>query len=177
MIKAGEFPPFLAGPGYQQPQLFTSARTWVQGDTALTVAEADALVARLKSEGFVALLNEPLGSPTAGQDAASWVMQLGSAAAARAELAANVRDAASTSNPPVSTFTPFSVSAIPGARGYHLGGTGGQAIGDNIAFADGPFLYAIGDGWETTLKSPPPRSALIEAATRLYKRVHGHPAG
>ncbi len=42
-------------------------------------------------------------------------------------------------------------------------------------FADGPFVYVIGNGWVPGAKSAPPRSALIAAVTRLYGRVHGHP--
>ena len=37
----------------------------------------------------------------------------------------------------------------PGAHGYHLGGTAGSFEGDNIEFADGPFLYLVGNGWRS----------------------------
>jgi hypothetical protein len=42
-------------------------------------------------------------------------------------------------------------------------------------FADGPFVYLIGNGWTVGTKNPPPRSALVAAVTKLYRRVHGHP--
>ena len=106
----------------------------------------------------------------------SWVMQLGSAASARAELAAGVRHFQTRKAPPKSTCTAFSVAGIPGARGFHLGGTDSPYEGDNIEFADGPFLYLVGEGWKRGMKNPPPRTALIAAATKLYKRVHGQPA-
>jgi hypothetical protein len=99
-------------------------------------------------------------------------MQLASAASARAELAAVLRD---TKHHFRSIFTAFSAPVIPGARGYHVGGPGNPSAGDNLLFADGPFLYLVGQGWAYGIKNPPSRSGLIAAATSLYKRVHGHP--
>ena len=65
-------------------------------------------------------------------------------------------------------------SASAGAHGYHVAG-GGQ-FGENILFADGPFLYLAGEGWSAGANNPPTRAGLIAAVTKLYKRVHGHPA-
>lgn len=90
-------------------------------------------------------------------------MQLGSAASARAELAAEVRYAKLTQ-------LTFRVSTIPGAVGF--GGSGGE----NIVFADGPFLYLVGNAWSGSTHNPK-HTALIEATTKLYQRVHGHPMG
>jgi hypothetical protein len=68
----------------------------------------------------------------------------------------------------------FRVSAIPGAVGF--GTAVGNAGGENIVFADGVFLYLVGNGWSGSAHNPR-RAALIGAATKLYMRVHGHPAG
>jgi hypothetical protein len=67
----------------------------------------------------------------------------------------------------------FPVGGIPDARGYHLAGSGSG--GDNVVFADGPFVYLVGVGWSAKAKNTPTRAQLIAAATRLYKRLHGHP--
>jgi hypothetical protein len=124
-------------------------------------------------EGFVALLSRQLGTRTkVSFGGLSWVMQLRSAAAARAELAANVRDAKDTTKPPF-TYAPFAVTAIPDAHGYHLAGGGGS--GDNVVFADGPFVYLVGVGSSGKTSSGPTRAQLIAAAKRLYTRVRGHP--
>jgi hypothetical protein len=174
VIQRGEFPPFLALPG-QATTLYKSPKQWVSGDTHFTPAQASARLARFRREGFVAVLRRQLGTPTQEPwGGLSWVMQLGSASSARAELAANVRDEQSGSKPPKSTYTAFRVNGIPGARGYHLTSPG--SAGDNVVFADGPFVYFVGFGWSAKTKDMPTRTQLIAAATRLYKRVRGRPA-
>jgi hypothetical protein len=174
VIQQGEFPPFLALPG-QSTKLFTSAAKYVQGDVSLSAPEATAKIARLQREGFRAILIRQLGTrqqePFAGL---SWAMQLGSAASARAEIVANVRNAKATAKPPKSTYAAFSVVTIPDAHGYHVSDSGGS--GDNVVFADGPFVYLVGIGSAGTTRTGPTRAQLIAAAKRLYKRIHGHPA-
>lgn len=171
VIQPGEFPGFLALPG-QATALYKSPKQWVSLDRSLTPAQASAQLARLRREGFVAVLSRQLGTATREPwGGLSWVMELGSAASARAELAANAREA-STSKPPVSS-TAFRVSGIPGARGYHLAGPGGA--GDNVVFADGRFVYLVGFGWSARPKNTPTRAQLLAAAARLYKRTRGHP--
>ena len=176
VIQRGELPgfgPFRPG---GDSTLHKSARQWVSGDRSFTAAQASAEVARLRREGFKGVLVEQLGSLTRYWAGLSWVMPLGSAASARAELAANVRHFEDTNRPPKFTYAAFPVSPIPGARGYHLDGTaGGGFEGDNVLFADGPFLYLVGNGWTRGMTNTPPRSALIAAATKLYRRGHGHP--
>ena len=36
-------------------------------------------------------------------------------------------------------------------------------FGDNVYFADGNFLYLVGQGWSSRDKKPPTRAALIAA--------------
>ena len=82
-------------------------------------------------------------------------MQLNSDPSARAELRANVREAASRSKPPARTYKTFPVAGIPGARGYQLTSAGGA--GDNIVFADQQFLYFVGFGWSGKAQNRPTR--------------------
>jgi hypothetical protein len=173
VIQPGEFPGFLALPG-QSTTLYKNPRQWVSVDTTLTAAQVSARTARMRGEGFVAVLSRQLVTQTPKPwGGLSWVMQLNSDPSARAELRANVREAASTSKPPARSYTAFSVSGIPGARGYHLTSPGG--VGDNVVFADGQLLYFVGFGWSGKAQNRPTRAQLLAAAARLYKRTHGHP--
>jgi hypothetical protein len=161
LLTRGEF----AGFTLEAPKSFKTAKAWVAGTTSLTPAQAQAQVARLTREGFKELLAEFLDDAQGPRNGLSYVMQLGSAASARAELVAQVRYEKATQAP-----LTFRVSTIPGAVGF--GGDGGE----NIVFADGPFLYLVGNAWEARSTHNPRHAALIEAATKLYQRVHGHPA-
>jgi hypothetical protein len=171
VIQPGEFPGFVA---YRPPTLFKTPQQWVGPvGKGLTRAQASAQIARLRAEGFVAVADRQLGTPTnVPWGGLSWAIQLGSATAAKAELAAEVRDTKNTAKPPAS-YAAFAVSGITGARGYQLVGPSGG--GDNVQFADGPFVYLVAFGWTGNPKNRPTRANLIAAATRLYKRVHGHP--
>ena len=46
-------------------------------------------------------------------------------------------------------------------------------FGDNVYFADGNFLYLVGQGWSSRDKKPPTRAALLAAVQKLYARVRG----
>lgn len=151
---------------------FKTAKAWVASGPHPTVAQTSAEIARLRREGFVAVLSEFLDRGSARGSGVSWVMQLGSAASARAELKVDLTENKAASG---GSFSAFSVPAIAGARGYRV--SGGGSGGENIFFADGPFLYLVGQGWSSADKNPPTRAGLITAAMTLYRRVHGHPAG
>jgi hypothetical protein len=161
LLRAGDFPGFTL----EAPRSLKTAKAWVAGDTSLTPAQAGAQVARLTREGFKEVLVEYLDDTQGPRNGVSFVMQLGSAASARAELAAEVRYEKAYHAP-----LTFQVSTIPGAVGF--GGSGGE----NVVFADGPFLYLVGNAWGARSTRNPRHAALIEAATKLYQRVHGHPA-
>lgn len=172
LIQPGGFPGLLSEPG-QSTTYYTSPSKWAAIDKGLSSSLKDARTARFRREGFVALLARHLRAPTNKPwTGLSWVMQLGSTASARAELAANVREAAAA-EPPIK-YTPFTVTGIPDAHGYRF--TGLEGVGENLVFADGPFVYLVGCGGELGQKGAPTRTELIAAAGRLYKRVHGHPA-
>jgi hypothetical protein len=161
LLQRGEFPGFTL----EAPKSFKAAKAWVAGDTSLTPAQVRAQVARLTREDFKEVLSEFLDDAQGPRTGLSTVMQLGSAASARAELAAEVRYEKAYHAP-----LTFRVSTIPGAVGFGGGG------GENIVFADGPFLYLVGNAVLGSTTHNPRHAALIEAATKLYQRVHGHPA-
>jgi len=171
VLRSGELAGFRPDHGIAK---YPSAALWVQSDPTLSSAQRAAEVARLRREGFKGLVQQ-FYAHGATQEGVSWVMQLGSAAAARAELAVSFDKYRTQDIAMGARFTPYAVAGIPGARGYGLRG-GGQA-GENVFFTDGPFLYLVGVGWPTAGAHQPTRAGLIAAATRLYRRVHGHPAG
>jgi hypothetical protein len=169
LIEQGEFAGFRPE---SKTQSFSTAKAWVGGGPHPTAAQRPAEIARLHREGFVAVLAEFLDRGSARGSGLSWVMQLGSAASARAELKVDLMENKAASG---GSFSAFPVPAIPGARGYRV--SGGGSGGENIFFVDGPFLYLVGQGWSSGDKTPPTRAGLIAAVKKLYTRVHGHPAG
>jgi hypothetical protein len=165
VIQQGEFKPFAPAGSH----LTTDAKEWVASDTSLSSAERAADVAELEHNGFKAILFEQLAVASSQQAGLCYVMQLGSSAQARAQLAAVVGDERNQSR----SYEAFPLTGIPGAVGFHLLG-GGSFEGDNIVYADGPYLYLVGQGWGVNVRPAAPRAALVAAAQRLYKRVHGH---
>jgi hypothetical protein len=169
LIERGEFRGFTL----EAPTSYKTAKAWVARGPHIRAAQPGAEVARLTREGFKGLLAEFLDSAQGRGSGLSWVMQLGSAASARAELAAEFRELKAQGQ----AAETFRVRAVPGAVGFGGGPPAEQGFGgENIAFADGSFLYLVGNGWSGSTHNPK-HAALIEAATRLYTRVHGHPAG
>jgi hypothetical protein len=172
LIESSEFPGFVSVSG-QSTTLDKTPQQWESGSSD-TTAQSATDIARLRKEGFVAVVARQLGTPAQEPwGGLSWVMQLGSPKEALSELAADVEEEKSTTKSP-DTYQPFQVSGIPNARGYRLGG--GSGTGYNVVFADGPFLYLLGFGWSGKPRNPPTQAQLIAAATKQYKRVHGHPA-
>jgi hypothetical protein len=167
LIEAADFAGYVPEPS---PKAYRSARNWDSLDTGLTAAQVSADVARLHREGFKQVLVEYLDRAPAKQNGVSWVMQLGSPAAARAELAASLAED-KAQNP--GTFLAYAVPGIAAARGYRVSGNG--FIGENVLFADGPFLYLVGEGWTAGQRNAPTRAELVAAVMKLYERVHSHP--
>jgi hypothetical protein len=158
------FGPF--GPAHVQT-FRTPAAFLAAYQQAATPSQVTEWVALLRREGFVAVAAEQLGSLKANRGGLSWAMELGSPAAAKSELAKQVRS--DESHGPVARFV---VGGVPSAVAFRLGTT--SSGGDNILFSDGRFLYFVGDGWSPGGR--PARAALIAAAQTLYKRVRGHAA-
>jgi hypothetical protein len=169
LIEQGEFAGFRPE---SKTHSFSTAKAWVAGGPHSTAPQTSAEIARLHREGFVAVLAVFLDRGSARGSGLSWVMQLGSAASARAELKVDLMENKAASG---GSFAAFPVPAIPGAQGYRV--SGGGSVGENIFFADGPFLSLVGQGWSSGDKTPPTRAGLIAAVKKLYARVHGHPAG
>lgn len=167
LIQPGDFAGYIPEPS---PKDYRSARTWVGLDTSLTPPQVNADVARLQREGFKEVLVEYLDRAPAKQNGVSWVMQLDSPAAARAELAASLAEYRRNAG---GTFSVYSVPGIAAARGYRVSGNG--FIGENILFADGPFLYLVGEGWTPGQRNAPTRADLVAAVTKLHERTHNHP--
>jgi len=166
LLRPGELAGFKADLGLAH---YPSAALWVQSDPQLTPAQRASELARLRREGFKGLDQRFYAHGTT-QEGVSWVMQLGSAASARAELGSSLAKYRSQDVASGATFTPWRMTRIPGARGFRLSG-GGQ-IGENVFFTDGPYLYLVGVGWAVGEPHAPTRAGLIAAATRLYTRVH-----
>ncbi len=164
LIERGDFAGFTPA---SRATVYTSAKAWVALDPRPAPPFAAGQTARLKREGFKRVVMEFLFHGKRPQEGVSWAMQLGSAAAARAELGAVLRDERALDG---GTFSTFAGSGVPGARGYRELGNNGS--GENLLFADGPYLYLVGQGWGPTEKVPS-HAALLAAVRKLYGRVHG----
>ena len=172
VLRTGELTGFKR---FGPPTAFIRARAWVSSGTGLTLKEVAARTARLRREGFAALLSQQL-APTRGsrdRGGLSWVMRLKSPAAARNELAAIRRYSQTDGKGLGRSFKAFPVPGIPRAQGFRLKRPG--LVGDNVVFADGPFVYLVSTRWETYARRPPARANLIGAARKLFRRVHGSP--
>lgn len=172
LIERGEFAGFRPEPGLAR---YSTAQLWVQADPQLTAARRIAQLARLRREGYKGLVQEFLDRRGVKGAGVSWVMRLGSPASARTELTASLNGYKTEDAAKGASFSPFAVKGVPGARGFELSGAG--QIGENVFFADGPFLYLVGQGFAMTDTNPPTRAGLITAVKKLYQRVHGRPAG
>ena len=159
VLRGGE----LAGMKPNGPaHVVVGASAWVtSGGFAPLAPKAE--IARLRTLGFVAGVNENLITPgNQNRYGLSAVQQFSSAKSATAELAF-----VSTSEP--RTF--FPVHGIPGARGFEQ--ISDQSSGRNVAFADGDYYYIVGAGWGGGSSNAVSRSMLAAAAVVLYHLVHG----
>jgi hypothetical protein len=171
LIEPGDF----AGFRPESPtHSFKSAKAWVDSGPHVSAVQTSAEIARLHREGFVVVLSEFLDRGSARGNGLSWVMQLGSAASARAELKVVITENKAQTTARGGSFSAFSVPAIPGAQGCRVSG---GTVEKNISFADGPFLYLVGQGFSSADKNQPTRAGLISTVTSLYRRVHGHAPG
>jgi hypothetical protein len=140
-------------------------------NTGLTPTQASAQTVRLRREGFERALVAYLDRGHVRQTGVSWVMRLGSPGSARAELAAVFREYRAENVAHGGSVSTYSVAAAPGARGYHVTGPGTDD--ENVLFADGPFLYLVGEAWPTGAYGAAARAGFVAGVTKLYRRVHG----
>lgn len=145
--------------------VFATVQKWLSNpNDQQSAAQAAAEKAMLTRQGFKtgAVENLTGPSPNAGL---SIVEQFRAARAARAALAFYVSQ---FKNPKAQsadgTYASFSVSGIPGAVGFTLGGASGGA---NIAFARGAYYYLVGREGGTRAD----RAGLAAAARHLYRRM------
>jgi opacity protein-like surface antigen len=146
---------------YGQHPVIRRANKWSGGNLPL---------ADLQEHGFVAGVREQVHAKALKADGISVAAQFRTARGARAEVGSELAYFRMIA----SGYKPFRVSGIPGARGYTS--TGGGFKGYNVAFSDGPFQYLVGTGFNPTAAKVPSKAQLVEAATKLYHRVHGDPA-
>ncbi len=159
VLRAGEMPGLVP---QGQPTLSTSAQSSVAEDEPDQRASE---AASLKALGFVAGLEEHLAPSTGGvanEGGLSVVEQFRSAQGASGEIAAQLKQALRRGE------SAFTVSGIPGARGF---GYHGSTTDANVAFAVGPYYYLV--GFSTGGAGGPTRAQLIAAAQSLYRRVRG----
>lgn len=160
VLHAGE----LAGMSASSPPtLVGDVKIWVAGDDLSPSADA-AEVARLRRLGFVAGISENLvtaGNPN--RYGLSLLEHFSSAPSARAELAHQTGPSA-----PGGPAPHFAVPGIPGAVGF---GGGTDTGGRNVAFADGPYYYLVGAGWQGSASNAVSQAKLIAVAKRLYARA------
>jgi hypothetical protein len=154
VVKSGEEPGYAPQPpaDYKTPQeLQTNQAGYSAAD-----------LKRLGSEGFRAAAVEQTGTSLGGL---SFVSELGSTAAARRELAAEVAEDLHGASPGVR----FKVAAIPGAVGvaYPSHGAGGDA-GGNVLFQEGRCMLLVGDTGTTSAYRKP----AVAGATAIWKRTH-----
>lgn len=163
-IRTGEFPGFNAS----APVVETDPQTWVAVDQ-FDPAQRAAITARLQRLGFLGAAREdliwskaPTGSANVQTAGLSVVEQFRSAAAARAEYAAEL--------PSLGPGTPIAVPGVPEARGFASAGNGPDDA--NILFADGQYVYLVGAEWAPGSKPAPTRANVIAAVQHLYRRLH-----
>src|SRR2546425_1002634 len=161
VLQPAELPGFAS----QGTRPSTSAADWVN-QNALPKAQAAKEVARLKGLGFIAGANEQLATKNGDAEGLSIVEQFTSPRGASGELAAQLRKSRASRN-----YAAFRVSGIPGARGFDLSDK--RSTGHNVVFTDGPYYYLVGTGTATGTPRAPTRADTIDAAFRLYRRVHG----
>jgi len=166
LAKTGELQGFSA-PAASGVEVYRTAAQWAAfGSDPKTEAT------RLQKLGFVAAGFEHLAATKLShRDAVSVVEQFRTAAAARAELANAV---ATYANGGKLVVSHFAVPGIPGATGLYAHRPDGA--GYDVVFADGAFFYDVG-AYSPDPKEPPTSAQIAAAAAKVYRRVHGHPAG
>lgn len=162
VIRTGDFTGFTAP---ARPQLFDTAAAWSTG-----FPHPAAEMKRLQKLGFVGAAFEHLTPKLAQRDAVSVVIQFRTSAAARTNMTYSIATDATGGT----KVTRFAVRGIPGASGLYAHRSDGA--GYDVVFVDGPFFYDVG-GYTPDPRQPPTAAQVAAAATKLYRRVHGHPAG
>ncbi len=155
LIRSGEEPGYATQPptDYKSPQAM---------ETALGGYSA-ADLRRLRSEGFQEAAVENTGTSLGGL---SFVFELGSPAAAKRDLAAEVAEDLHAKQPGIR----FKVAAIPGAVGVAYPNSAGGGGGGNVLFSEGRCVLLVGDEGDTSSFRQP----ALAAAAAIWQRTHTH---
>jgi prepilin-type processing-associated H-X9-DG protein len=128
--------------------------------------------ASLRADGFIAGIVQPM-LPTSRKrqvQGVSYVFQLGSPGLAKARVIREFNTGRTFAKQNKINFRQFT-TGIPGARGFAQQSPD-FGSGVNILFADGPYVYLVGQGAVT--RKAIDGNAVITAAKRLFRRVKGH---
>lgn len=140
---------FLVRPGEESgfapqgaPQVFRTARVWVAGEPRRR-RKTDS--ARLRREGFVRAVSRLMAYTRAPNNggALSWVVELGSSRAAKAEQRVQLRQTiAAQGRVKIARYT---VPGVPGAKGFTATVSGQPGGASNTLFTEGRCLLLVGD--------------------------------
>ena len=147
--------------------------TWVT-DIRFTPAQRAAKASALRREGFVAGVFQDL-KPTSGSDASGEAVCYGEQFKTRQGAAKEVSYQKHQEQNNVrtgGTFTPFAVSAIPGAFGFDSSESG--FAGHNVEFVVGRDVVLVGVGYPQTASPAPTRNSVSQAAITIYGRLVNH---
>jgi hypothetical protein len=128
--------------------------------------------ARESEEGFVTAASEQTGytaNTNAGAGTA-WVVELGSAADARKDVAAEY-SALAVPGGGWKLTKKYSLSALPGSHAWTLAGQGDLAA--NVIFAEGRCVLLVGDERAGSGALSEVESPIQAGAEAIYKRTHG----
>jgi hypothetical protein len=149
-----------------RPVISPTARSWVAGEPA---RQHNANLARLQREGFVSAVTQQmryLRNPKKG-GGLSWVIELGSSTAARAEQRVELRQIIAAQGK--AKIRHLAVPGVPGATAFAATEkkyTGGAA---NALFTEGPCLVLVGDSVLVGNYTAP----VIAGARAVYRRTGG----
>jgi hypothetical protein len=148
-----------------RPTVYTTVSAWGKwvGKSA---------AARESGEGFVTAASEHTGytANTSAGAGTAWVVELGSAAQATKEVAAEYSVLAAPGGGWKLTKK-YSLSALPGSRAWALAGQGDLAA--NVIFAEGRCVLLVGDERSGAGALSEVESPIRAGAEAIYKRTHG----
>jgi hypothetical protein len=163
IARAGEEPGFVP---QGQPQTVSTARAWVAGEPR---RQRKADTARLRREGFVRAVSQQMTytrSPNNG-GGLSFVVELGSASAARAEQRVQLRQTIAAQGK--ATISRYTIPGIPGAQGFTATLSGQPGGASNALFTEGRCLLLVGDSVPSGNIGGPVRMAV----SAIFRRTGG----
>lgn len=158
--------------GFAQTQPLVVIHSAAQWATVVEQSPAVTEATRLEKLGFVAGVHEQLhGLRPLRAEAISTAEQFGTAGAARAELAAQYKQALNGARMAGAQVKVFPVAGIPGALAWTVRGK--QTGGVNVSFAVGAYYYVVGSGFPTGTRGAPGPVQMTQAAQSIYLTISG----